>query len=221
MRARIAVLACLVACDRTAAPGADDHRDDRLGAANTRGPDDLAADLRTVVGTDPATRLRAVASWKLDEDAWRRTVVAPYRDAYADYVAMFDVAAPAIVDQLATAGEVTARRHFADDPQATGTQVRLRWAVPVLYPSAVATLGGAPLDTAFVQVGDHWGALLGAADIPLRRAVALDPDCAVRLAMAGAPGPCTDVGFLVADAAMRGDRAAFTRACGLAAAQCR
>ena len=118
-------------------------------------------------------------------------------------------------------GEVRARRHFADDPEATPGQVRARWMLPVLYPSVVATLDDRPLDAIFIPDGDRWRALIRFDDIAIQRAVGLDPDCAVALAKAGKPGPCTDVGWLVADAAMRGDHAAFARACGLAEARCR
>ncbi len=218
----VAALACVLAsgCDRRD-PDPPVTHDDELGAGLAHPPEELAAYLRGVVGADLATRQREVASWKLGEAAWDRTVVPAYRDAYDAYAAAFDAAAPALIAQLAARGDVRARRHFADDPVATRAQVRLRWAVPVLYPSAVATIAGAPIDTAFVADGDHWRALLGLPEVVLARARAIDPACADHLAAAGPPGPCTDVGWLVADTAMRADREAFTRACALAAARCR
>jgi hypothetical protein len=176
-----------------------------------------------VVGADAASRVRAVASWKLDAATWQRVVVPAYRDAYAEYAAAFDGASAVLAAQLGTPGEVRARRHFADDPAATGAQVRLRWALPVLYPSAVATVNGAPIDTVFVPDpagGDHWRALLGLPEVMIKRTAAADPVCAQHLAQAGPPGGCTEVGWMVADAAMRRDREALTRACALASARC-
>jgi hypothetical protein len=168
-----------------------------------------------VAGADLATRQAAVASWQLDLATWKRTVVPAYRGAYADYAAAFAAAAPAIVAQLAQPGEIRARRHFAD-ASATLVQARLRWALPVLYPSCVAT----PFDTAFIPDGTHWRALLGVPEVQLSKTRALDPACAALLATSGAPGPCSEVAFLVADAAMRGDQDALSRACAIAAARC-
>ena len=72
----------------------------------------------------------------------------------------------------------------------------------------------------FFHDGEHWRALIGLGDRAVERARALDPACADRLANAGPRGPCTDMGYEVAAAAMRGDRPRFDRVCKLAAMVC-
>jgi len=209
---RVALAACAVAllaagCHREIGP--------TPGSA-----EDLAAYLRGVAGADEATRRDAVAGWVLDEAAWRRIVVDPYRDVWRDYVAAFDRARPALVARLAAHGAITTRRHYAGDPRLTRAQGRLRWAVPVQYPSMVAELGGAPIDTVFVYDGARWRALAGLDDVVLARARALDPACAALLARAGRIGHCGEVGWMIADAALRTQRARFAHACKLAASLC-
>ena len=132
----------------------------------------------------------------------------------------FDGHTPELVAQLAAPAEVTARRHFAGDPRLTRAQARMRWAVPVQFPSAVAELAGRPLDTVFLHDGGHWRALVGLDELLLARARALDPACAERLALAGPTSRCTEVGWLVADAALRADRPRFAHACQLATTLC-
>ncbi len=206
MRGLILLLA-VASCSRAPAP-----------APGT--PEDLAAYLRTVAGADAATRGRQVTAWQLDERDWNRTVVEPFRGLYADYARDFDAAAAPLAAQLATRGEITARRHFADDPRLTLAQGRLRWTVPVMYPSAVAELAGAPLDTVFVYDGHGWCALAGVDALVLARVGALDARCGELLAHAGRDDRCSQVGWVIADAALRGDRARFDHACALAAGLC-
>lgn len=222
--AQLVALALAVgACGNASPPPAPTATPDDELAVVGPGPQQLAAYLRTLAGADLATRQRAVASWKLDAATYARTLTPAYRAAYADYVAAFDAAAPALIDQLAAPAVVAARRHFADDPAATPGEVRARWMLPVLYPSVIATLGGAPVAAIFLPGvdGADWHALLRFDEVAVDHARALDPACADRLLRAGKPGPCTDLGYLVADAAMRADRPALTRACELAAARCR
>ena len=182
--------------------------------------EDLAAYLSSLAGADAATREREVAAWVLPEAAWTRTVVAPYRPLYAEYVRAFEAARPELVAQLAVAAPVTARRHFAGDRRLTLAEARLRWAVPVLYPSMVAEHAGTPIDAVFVHDGSRWRALAGLDSVVLAHVRALDPACAELLAHAGPPGRCTEVGWVIADAALRSDHKAFTHACLLAAPHC-
>jgi hypothetical protein len=183
-------------------------------------PEALAAYLGGVIGADEAARQQAVAGWRLDEPAWRRTVAPAYRPLYADYRRAFDAEAPALVARLAAGGPVTARRHFAGDPRLGRAQARDRWALPVLFPSLVAEAGGAPIDTVFVADGGRWYALLGL-DAALRaRIAALEPACAAAVARAGAPGRCSDVAATIADAALRTERDRLARLCRLAATLC-
>lgn len=223
IRSARAVALALAACGNVSPPPAPTATPDDELAVVGPGPQQLAAYLRTLAGADLATRQRAVAGWKLDAATYARTLTPAYRAAYADYVAAFDAAAPGLVAQLAAPATVTARRHFADDPAATAGEVRARWMLPTLYPSVIARLAGAPVAAIFLPGGDgeHWRALLRFDEVAVDRARALDSACADRLLLAGTPGPCTDIGYLVADSAMRADRPAFARACELAAARCR
>jgi hypothetical protein len=93
--------------------------------------------------------------------------------------------------------------------------------VPALFPSAVAAAGdGAPIDAVFVPDGERWYALLGVDAAVRARVAAYDPRCAARLALAGPPGRCSDVGAAIAHAALRTDSPALTHACQLADTLC-
>jgi len=200
------IVLCLVACHSAApAPGT---------------PEDLAAYLGKVAGADDATRAHELAGWILDEATWRATVVPTYAPLYADYARGFDAALAPLAAQLARGGVVTARRHYAGDPRLTRSQGRLRWAVPVQYPSAVAELAGAPIDTVFVYDGSRWRVLAGTDEIVLARVRALDAACANLVARAGPANDCTAVAWQVVDSALRADHTGFTHACGLAANLC-
>lgn len=205
MRALIVIMALGCSRARAPAPGSAEH---------------LAAYLRTVAGADQATRTSEVASWVLDQSSFAHTVVPTYRPLWQDYLAANEAARPALVARLAATGEITARRHFAGDPGITPSQGRLRWAVPTLYPSMVAELGGKPIDTVFVFDGARWRTLAGLDDVVLARVRALDAGCGERLALAGPRGKCTEVGWAVADAALRDDREGFARMCALSSRLC-
>jgi hypothetical protein len=183
-------------------------------------PEDLAAYLRMVAGADEPARRHEVASWLLDEPTWGRIVVEPFRGLWADYAAGYEVASAPLVERMAATGAITARRHFAGDPALTRSQARLRWTVPVLYPSAVAELAGSPIDTVFVFDGTHWRALAGLDELVLARVRALDPACGARLSRAGPTGHCTEVAWAVVDAAIRAQSDRFGHACALAATLC-
>ena len=183
-------------------------------------PDELAAYLKTVAGADEQTRKREVSTWIVDETTWSRDVVEPYRTLYTEYVAGFDAQVPGLVAQLAPAGVVTARRHFAGDKRLTLAEARLRWAVPVQFPSVVAELDGKPIDAVFVHDGGRWRALVGLDPLMLAHVAALDPACEKLIERAGPSGRCTEVGWLVADSALRNDRQRFAHACQLASTLC-
>lgn len=183
-------------------------------------PEALVAYLTTVVGADPETCRREVASWQLDEALWDRTVVAGYRPLYADYRAAFAAAAAGLVDRLAAPAPITARRHFADDPRLTLAEARDRWALPVLFPSLVADAGGAPIDAVFVADGGRWRTLAGLDAAVRARVAALDAGCAANLALAGRTGRCTDLGAAIAEAALRTDRDRLAQVCRLAETLC-
>jgi hypothetical protein len=183
-------------------------------------PDDLATYLQPLAGAEEPLRRHVVSGWILDEASWNTTIVEPYRALYADYARGFDAAAAPLVAELAHAGAITARRHFAGDPRLTRAQARLRWAVPVQYPSVVAELAGEPIDAVFVFDGASWRVLAGLDDLLLARARAIDPACGELLARAGPIGRCTEVGWAIADAALRSDRERFAHACALATSLC-
>jgi hypothetical protein len=183
-------------------------------------PEDLAVYLGRVAGADDGTRRREVAGWIVDPATWHRVIVEPYRDLYDDYARGFDAASAPLVARLATGGELHARRHFAGDPRLTREQARLRWTVPPLYPSAVAELGGTPIDAVFIYDSTGWRVLAGLDALVLARATALDPTCGKNLARAGPIGHCSEVGAAIAEAAVRGETARFAKLCGLAATLC-
>jgi hypothetical protein len=205
---RALVLLFLIGCGREAT------------APKAGSPEALADYLRTIAGADVATRQHAVTGWILDEAAWNRTVVVPYRALWNDYAAHFDAYVSPLVARFAAPGSITARRHYAGDPRLTNAQVRMRWALPVQYPSAVAELGGAPVDAVFIWDGSGWRVLAGLDDLLLARVRTLDPHCADLLVRSGPPNHCTEVGWFVADTALRGDASGFAHACQLAANAC-
>ena len=204
---KLVVLAVLLACN--APPGRP-----APGSA-----EDLAEYLRTIAGTDEATRARAVATWLVPDATWNRTIVPAWRGLYAEYAAQFASRVPAASVALASLDPVTARRHWAGDPKLTLGEARLRWALPVQYPSMVAEIGGHPIDAVFIYDGS-WHALLGLDELVLAHVRALDGECAAKLALAGPLGKCTEIGFVVAEAALRGSRADLDRACHMAATMC-
>jgi hypothetical protein len=190
-------------------------------AATTLGtPADLAAYLRTVAGAETATRTREVTGWIVDETTWSRDIVEPFRSLYGEYVAAYATQVPGMVARLASLGPITARRHYAGDPRALPAQVRVRWTVPLQFPSAVAELGGQPIDAVFIHDGTRWHALLGLDQLVVQHVAALDPACARKLQLAGPPGRCTEVAWLVADSALRAQPERFAHACQLASTLC-
>ncbi len=181
-------------------------------------PASLASYLDTIAAFPPAAKAAELAHWKLERAAWNRIVVEPFRGAYDAYDRHFADAIARAATRL-HAGAIATRRHFAGDPHNTPSESWLRWAVPTLYPSAVATIDGTELDLVFVHDGAGWRALAGLGDIIVERGEVLDPGCTAYLD-AVAQKPCAEVGFLIATAAIRSDRDAFDRACRLAASRC-
>lgn len=179
----------------------------------------LADYLATIAGTDEATRTLEIATWELDRPAWERTVVATYRGVHAEYVRAFEAAAPALIAQLATRSAITTRAHYAGDSELTLGQAHARWALPVQYPSEIAELDGVALDAVFVRDGDRWRAIAGIDTVIRAKAAAIDPACAAHLD-ARTSGPCIEVGWVIAEAALRTDRPRFAHACSLASNLC-
>jgi hypothetical protein len=189
MRALAAVV--LIGCSTPAQPPAGS-------------PEALAAYLKTATPHD-------AAGWILDQAAWDRIVVPPYRALWPEYRAHFDTAVAALLPHPAAT-----RRHYAGDPRLSRSQTRLRWALPPQYPSVVAD----GIDTVFVWDGAGWRVLAGLDDVLFDHVRALDPHCAELLARAGGANQhCNEVGWFVADTALRND-AGFAHACQLAAAAC-
>jgi hypothetical protein len=176
---------------------------------------DLAQELARI--RDAPDREAEVKKLELGDGAFERIITGPFNHLYLEAGARFD--AKALAAQFRP-GAITVRRHFAGDPKLTPSQGRLRWVVPVLYPSMVAEIAGRPIDTVFVYDGSDWCALEGIDAAVLAAVRQLDPACADRLALAGPTGHCTEVGWAIAESAMRDDRPAFTHACQLAATLC-
>ena len=181
--------------------------------------DELAQYLKTVAGEDQATRERAVASWRVPQETWNRTIVAPWKSLYGEYIAGYATTSHAMQDALASLDPVAARRHYAGDRALTIGEARLRWALPVQYPSMVATIGGRELDAVFVYDG-QWRALLGLDALVMAHVRALDASCAANLDRIEPLGHCNEIGFVVAAAALRGGGPELTRACHMAASMC-
>lgn len=187
--------------------------------ATTDDPD-LATYLSRVARLDDAARVREVAAWKLTRAEYEQLVVTPYQSLWGPYAHHFDELAPSLVARLARPGAFIARKHVANDRVLTPSQGRLRWTLPLQYPSLVAAQGGEPIDTVFVRLGGHWRSLSGIDEELLARARALDPTCGERLASAGRPSQCTEVAWMIADAALRGQPDRFAHACKLASTTC-
>jgi hypothetical protein len=187
----VLIIIVVAACSRPA-PRPDDE--------------DLARYLRHVAALDGTSRRAEIATWHLDRATFDRIVVVPFRDAYDGYSAQFAEHVAELAASVPASPSV--RRHFAGDKALSTSQGRLRWVLPVMYPSYVVD----GIDTVFLRVEDHWYVLAGLDDAVLARARALDPSCATRLA-----GPVTDLTWMIADAALRGDRERLARACKLAA----
>ena len=214
------LLIAVLACGRDPSPQHDRVRADDLASGPSRPDVGRVADyLRGVIATDADARRREVASWKLDEPTFRRSVLPTYAPLYDDYAHAFDAAAPALADAL-HAGAITARGHYAGDRKLTPNEARLRWALPVEYPTVVAELDGKPIDTVFVPFGRRWGALIGLDDVVRARVGRRDPTCAARIDRAGVPGPCNDIGWQIVDGALRDDAEAFAHACRIAETLC-
>jgi hypothetical protein len=163
-----------------------------------------------------------VTQWKLTPQEWQDTVVPMFKPLYDDYSTAFDAAAPALatqIDQVSVGAPLFVRPHFAGDPMNTVAQQRTRWALPTLAPARVITVGGAAVDAVFVRAGDGWGAIVGVDQIILAKARAMNAECTSVLATIGSKR-CEEVAFLVAEAAVLGDRARLTHACSLAASAC-
>lgn len=161
------------------------------------------------VPASPEDRLAAALAaddiLKLDRNTFHQIVVEPFRSLYDGYAREMYMPPRTPYD---------IRRHFANDTTLSPAQVRLRWTLPVLYPSYVAG------DSVFVEVNGAWRTLSGLDEALLARVRTLDAACADRLALAGPPGGCTDAGWVIADAALRADTSRFARACQLATAAC-
>ncbi|CAN5783121.1 hypothetical protein BH11MYX2_BH11MYX2_24800 [soil metagenome] len=163
-----------------------------------------------------------VTQWKLTPAEWSHTVVPMFAPLYDDYARAFDAAAPALAAQIAQVSlgaPLLVRPHFAGDPMNTVGQQRTRWALPTLAPARVITVGGTAVDAVFVRTEEGWGAIVGIDAILVAKARAMNCACTPVLATIGAKR-CEEVAFLVAEAALLGDRGRLAHACSLAASAC-
>lgn len=163
-----------------------------------------------------------VTQWKLTPDEWRHTVVPMFAPLYDDYSRAFDAAAPALtaqIDQVSLGAPIFVRPHFAGDRMNTVGEQRTRWALPTLAPARVITISGKAVDAVFVRTATGWGAIVGVDKILVAKAAALGADCTSVLATVGTKR-CEEVAFLVAEAALTGDRGRMAHACSLAASAC-
>ena len=140
----------------------------------------------------------------LDRAEFEQLIVEPFRSLW-----------PAYADRYRPTDPPTSpRRHFAGDPTLTQSQARLRWTLPVMYPSYVDDRD------VFVKTSTGWHSLAGLDEAMLDRLRALDPACAKYVEAITPAGPCIQVAWQVADAGLRGNTDRFKHACQLAATQC-
>src|SRR5579859_6169356 len=170
----LATLAALAACHRKKNPPSPAEASDL---------DRLTAYLRHVSELDDDARKREVATWKLDEATFKATVQPQYASLYPEYAAHFaeaigPLAAALDANNAKDSGDILAKRHYADDPNLTPSQFRIRWALPTEYPTAIATRGNQPIDAVFAPVRDNkWGVLANLDAIARARVRALAPAC--------------------------------------------
>lgn len=208
-----------------------DGRDDGARADEAAEPSDLAG-LGAALARDRATIARAIAgadadgradaaravlaNWRVPADAWPHLVTAPFRDHHAAYAAAFAAATDGVADELIAwaraAAPIEVRWQYADDPTLAPDQARLRVALPVGRPGAIAVVAGRPLTPVFAHDGRRWRALIGLDRIVVDRLAALAPGCALPY-RAAAREPCLAMSAPTITAALAGDRAALDRAC--------
>jgi hypothetical protein len=179
--------------------------------ATPAGLERALADLRA--DPDPAA---ALAAWRLPAPAFRRILVEPYRDLAEGYTTRYGASVAPLAAAVAAPGALHARRHFAGDPRLTPAELHLRWAVPPLYPSLVVDLAGTDLDAVFLHDGERWRVVVGID--PLLTARIADPACAHHLDHTD--GRCAEIGWMIADRALRIDHDGLIHACALAATAC-
>lgn len=215
----------LAGCARRRDDGRDDSRDDRARADEAAEPSDLAGLAATlarvrasIAGADDraAAARAAIADWRVPAAAWPHLVTAPFRDHHAAYAAAFAAATDGVADELIgwarAADPIEVRWQYADDPALAPDQARLRVALPVGRPGAIAVVAGRPLTPVFAHDGRRWRALIGLDRIVVDRLAALAPGCALPY-QAAAREPCLAMSAPTITAALAGDRAALDRAC--------
>lgn len=140
----------------------------------------------------------------LERAEFDQIIVEPFRQLWPEYASRY----------RAVGVPTTTRPHFAGDKRLTPSQARLRWMLPVMFPSYAD-------DThVYVKTPTGWHALDGLDDAMLDRLRALDATCARYVEHVTPVGPCIQIAWLVADAGLRGQSERFTRACQLARSQC-
>jgi hypothetical protein len=183
---------------------------------------------RAAIGgaVDPRAAAAAIlAGRELPAAAWPELVSERFRPHRGEAAAAFAAAIPAAADELAALGRaagalpIEVRWQYADDPQLAPAQARMRVALPVGRPGAIALAGGRPLAPIFVHDGARWRALLGLDDVVAARIAARDPACAAAY-RAAAREPCLAMSAPVIAAALDPDAAGLARACGRLAAAC-
>lgn len=140
----------------------------------------------------------------LDQSEFEQIIVEPFRSLYPEYVARYQ---PTDVPHAP-------RQHFAGDARLTPSQARLRWMLPIMYPSYIDERD------VFVKTASGWHSLAGLDEAMLDRLRALDPACEQHVEAITPAGSCIQIAWQVADAGLRGDTQRFEHACQLAATQC-
>lgn len=204
------VALALVGCDRPAP------------ARQPAGLDTLAAELASLsaaVAHAPSVDAArpALAAWQVPAARWPALVTAPFRGHHPAAAAAFDQGAPALLAALRARGprpaaDIAVRWQYADDPELAPDQARLRVALPVGRPGAIAFVDGQRLAPIFVHDGQRWRALIELDRVVVDAIAAAAPTC-VAPYRAAVREPCLAMSAPVISAALAGDRAGLDRAC--------
>lgn len=172
------------------------------------GPAGLRAHLDSVARLTGAARDAALDAWRLPEATWRALVTDAYRDHWADYRDALAARRGDLVRSLGTWRGGATRVQYADDPDLTAEQVRLRWVMPTGRPGAIAD----GFSVVFFFDGDGWRVLVGLDDVIGARIERAQPRCTGAYLDASAKR-CREWAWEIAEGALRDDDGRIRRGC--------
>jgi hypothetical protein len=192
---------------------------------------DVLEQVRATLATAADPRAAAadlIDGWRVPAGAWPALVTEHLRPHHRAYVQELDRATPRLVDELVTLGApaggasaapIEVRWQYADDPALLPAQVRLRVALPVGRPGAIAFVAGRPLSPIFAHDGRRWRVLAGLELFIVRHVALAHPACS-RAYLAAAREPCLAMTAPIIGAALDDDEDGLERACTRLTSQC-